>query len=156
MELAVGTILDGKVTGITKFGAFVALEGGKTGLVHISEISHSYVNDIREHLTEGQEVRAKVIGIDPNGRISLSIKKATEPPPRPAAPHPFPPKYSSNHSAHSAHSTHSAPGQAQNREPANFEDKLKQFMTASDSKMSDLNRYIDKKGGSSRRGSRKS
>jgi S1 RNA binding domain protein len=145
MELAVGTILDGKVTGITKFGAFVALEGGKTGLVHISEISHSYVNDIREHLTEGQEVRAKVIGIDPNGRISLSIKKATEAPPRQAAPRPFPPRHSSGYSPS---------GQGSRNEPSNFEDKLKQFMQASDSKMSDLNRYIDKKGGSSRRGRR--
>jgi S1 RNA binding domain protein len=145
MELAVGTILDGKVTGITKFGAFIALEGGKTGLVHISEISHSYVNDIREHLAEGQEVRAKIIGIDPNGRISLSIKKATEAPPRQASPRPFPPKHAYNSSSSV---------QAQGRDASNFEDKLKQFMQASDSKMSDLNRYIDKKGGSSRRGRR--
>lgn len=155
MELAVGTILDGKVTGITKFGAFVALEGGKTGLVHISEISHSYVNDIREHLTEGQEVHAKVIGIDPNGRISLSIKKATEAPPRQTAPRQAAPRQASPRPFVPKHAPgHPPAGSAPSREPSNFEDKLKQFMQSSDSKMSDLNRYIDKKGGSSRRGRR--
>ena len=84
MEFGVGSILDGKVTGITKFGAFVALPEGKSGLVHISEIAYSYVNQVSDHLKEGQEVKVKVIGIDENGRINLSIKKAMDPPPRPA------------------------------------------------------------------------
>ena len=53
MEFGVGSILEGKVTGITKFGAFVSLPGGRSGLVHISEIAYSYVNDISEHLSEG-------------------------------------------------------------------------------------------------------
>lgn len=79
MELAVGEIMSGKVTGITKFGAFVSLPEGKTGLVHISEVHQSYVSDIRDHLTEGQEVKVKVIAIDENGRVNLSIKKAQEP-----------------------------------------------------------------------------
>ena len=64
MELAVGEIISGKVTGITKFGAFVSLPEGKSGLVHISEVDQSYVSDIRDHLTEGQEVKVKVIAID--------------------------------------------------------------------------------------------
>ena len=64
MELAVGAIVDGKVTGITKFGAFVALPEGKSGLVHISEIAYSYVNEVSDHLHEGQEVKVKIIGID--------------------------------------------------------------------------------------------
>ena len=68
MELAVGSLVDGKVTGITKFGAFVDLSEGKTGMVHISEVAHSYVSDIHEHLTEGQMVRVKVIGIDEAGQ----------------------------------------------------------------------------------------
>ena len=76
MELAVGEILSGKVTGITKFGAFVALPEGKNGMVHISEIAQTYVGDIHEHLQEGQEVRVKIIAVDQNGRINLSIKKA--------------------------------------------------------------------------------
>ena len=84
MEFGVGSILEGKVTGITKFGAFVSLPEGKSGLVHISEIAYSYVNDVKDHLKEGQEVKVKVIGIDENGRINLSIKKAMDPPPRPA------------------------------------------------------------------------
>ena len=84
MEFGVGSVVEGKVTGITKFGAFVALPEGKSGLVHISEIAYSYVNDVKDHLKEGQEVKVKVIGIDENGRINLSIKKAMDPPPRPA------------------------------------------------------------------------
>ena len=83
MEFGVGSILEGKVTGITKFGAFVSLPGGRSGLVHISEIAYSYVNDVKDYLTEGQEVKVKVIGIDDNNRINLSIKKAMDPPPRP-------------------------------------------------------------------------
>ena len=75
MELAVGEIISGKVTGITKFGAFVSLPEGKSGLVHISEVDQSYVSDIRDHLTEGQEVKVKVIAIDDNGRVNLSIKR---------------------------------------------------------------------------------
>ena len=82
MELAVGAIVEGKVTGITKFGAFVALEGGRTGMVHISEIAHAYVSDINEYLTIGQDVKVKVIAIDPAGKINLSIKKTTEAPAR--------------------------------------------------------------------------
>ena len=80
MEFEVGSIITGKVTGITKFGAFVTLAPGKSGLVHISEIANTYVNDIREHLTENQEVSVKIIGIDQSGRINLSIK-ATLPQP---------------------------------------------------------------------------
>ena len=85
MEFGVGSILEGKVTGITKFGAFVSLPEGRSGLVHISEIAYSYVNEVSDHLQEGQEVKVKVIGIDESNRINLSIKKVTEPPARPAS-----------------------------------------------------------------------
>ena len=81
MDLKVGQILDGKVTGITKFGAFVSVEGGKSGLVHISEIANTFVSNINDHLTVGQEVKVKLIGIDDAGRINLSIKQA-EPKPK--------------------------------------------------------------------------
>ena len=70
MELAVGAIVEGKVTGITKFGAFVALPGNKTGMVHISEIAHAYVSDINEYLTIGQDVKVKIIAMD-QGKINL-------------------------------------------------------------------------------------
>ena len=82
MEFGVGSVVEGKVTGLTKFGAFVSLPEGKSGLVHISEIAYTYVNEVKDHLQEGQEVKVKVIGIDDAGRINLSIKKAQDPPPR--------------------------------------------------------------------------
>lgn len=75
MQIEVGSIVEGKVTGIAAFGAFVELENGKTGLVHISEIASEYVSDIHQRLKEGQKVKVKVIGAD-KGKISLSIKQA--------------------------------------------------------------------------------
>lgn len=81
MELTVGSIVEGKVKTITKFGAFILLPDGKTGMVHISEIAHAYVNDIHEHLTEGQDVKVMIIAIDPAGKINLSIKRTLEAPP---------------------------------------------------------------------------
>ena len=78
MQIEDGSILRGKITGLAPFGAFVELEGGKTGLVHISEVSNEYVDDISHHLTAGQTVKVKVISVDEQGKISLSIKKASE------------------------------------------------------------------------------
>ncbi len=140
MELEVGSILEGKVSGITKFGAFVTLPEGRSGLVHISEIAYTYVNDVKDHLQEGQEVKVKVIGVDDAGRINLSIKKAQTPPPRsgggrPASPRPV-----------------GFTGPKKPAEPTTFEDKLKQFMASSDSKLSE-HHMNEKK--SSRRGGRK-
>lgn len=76
MSLEIGTIVDGKVTGLSKFGAFVALPEGKTGMVHISEISTSYVKEITDFIKVEQDVRVKILGIDERGRISLSIRQA--------------------------------------------------------------------------------
>ena len=75
MQLEVGKIYEGKVTGITKFGAFVELDKDTTGMVHISEVANTFVNDISEHLKEGQEVKVKVLALN-DGKIALSIKKA--------------------------------------------------------------------------------
>ena len=143
MEFGVGSVLEGKVTGITKFGAFVSLPEGKSGLVHISEIAYSYVNDVKDHLKEGQEVKVKVIGIDENGRINLSIKKAMDPPPRPAGQG----RPMGRPGGHNGGGFRGKPA-----EPASFEDRLKQFMAASDSKLSEL-RQSERR--SSRRGGRK-
>lgn len=130
MELTVGTILEGKVKSITKFGAFILLPENRTGMVHISEVAPTFVSDIRSHLTEGQTVRVKVIGIDEAGKISLSVKRAAEQQevckpktdrPRPAAPRPQTPKA-----------------------PLTFEEKLKQFMSDSDSKISGCRQYEHK------------
>lgn len=147
MEFGVGSIVEGKVSGITKFGAFVTLPEGKSGLVHISEIAYSYVNDVHDHLSEGDMVKVKVIGIDDAGRINLSIKKATEPPPRPAS-RPAPRSASRPQQSGRDRGFSSAAA----KEPATFEDRLKQFMAASDSKLSDL-RSAERR--SSRRGGRK-
>ena len=81
-QLTVGTVVEGTVKQITKFGAFVLLPDRSTGMVHISEIAHSYVNDIHEHLTEGQTVKVMVIGTE-NGKINLSIKRTVALPPKP-------------------------------------------------------------------------
>ncbi len=147
MEFDIGSILEGKVTGITAFGAFVALPENRSGLVHISEIAHSYVSNVRDHLTEGQAVKVKVIDIDKNGRINLSIKKALDPPPKPAAPARPPVRRTPNNPHRS-----DAPWQAS--APASsdvsFEDRLKQFLQDSDSKISGLKIY--KKNGATRRG----
>jgi len=127
MDFEVGAILAGKVTGITKFGAFVTVAPGKSGLVHISEIASSYVSDVKDHLTEGQEVMVKVIGVDQTGRMNLSIKAATA---EPAG-------------------VQRRQSYARSQEPVSepsFEDKLKRFMQDSDNKMSGLKQYSDKKG----------
>jgi S1 RNA binding domain protein len=126
MDVDVGAIVAGKITGITKFGAFVSIAPGKSGLVHISEITSSYVSDIREHLTEGQEVMVKVIGLDQSGRLNLSIKAAastpTEEPRRKLQPK-----------------------SAESMSEPSFEDKLKRFMQDSDNKISGIRQYSDKK-----------
>jgi len=141
MDLALGTIIEGKVTGITKFGAFVALPEGKSGMVHISEIANTFVNDIKDHIAEGQTVKVKVISIDKEGRINLSIKKAEEQ------------TYQSrDNDADTAGAKRFAADIRKG--PQTFEDKLKKFMADSESKMSDLKSYTDKKVGS-RRGGRK-
>jgi S1 RNA binding domain protein len=82
MSIEVGSKLQGKVTGITNFGAFVELGKGTTGLVHISEVADNYVKDINEHLSVGDEVEVKVINVEKDGKIGLSIKKAKEKPVR--------------------------------------------------------------------------
>ena len=81
MELTVGAVLEGKVKSITNFGAFVTLPENKTGMVHISEVANAYVSDIRQHLTEGQDVKVMVIGNE-NGKINLSIKRLEPKPQR--------------------------------------------------------------------------
>lgn len=143
MELAVGTIVTGKVTTITKFGAFVALAGGKSGLVHISEVASAFVSDVHDFLTEGQDVQVKILAITPEGKINLSIKQAQPQQSRPARTNYRP----QNTERPTQPSRPAAAPTQQSTAPADtsFEDKLKQFMTMSDSKMSELNRNRDGK-----------
>lgn len=77
MQPEIGKIYDGKVTGITKFGAFVEIEDGVSGMVHISEIANTYVNEISEHVSVGDEVKVRILKIAEDGKISMSIKQAT-------------------------------------------------------------------------------
>lgn len=81
MQVEVGAVVEGTVTGITKFGAFVSLPDGKSGLVHISEIANTYVSDVNEFLKLGDKVKVRVLAVTPDGKINLSIKKAEEAPP---------------------------------------------------------------------------
>ena len=137
MELTVGAILEGKVKTITNFGAFVALPENKTGLIHISEVANSYVSDIRQHLTEGQDVKVVVIGTE-NGKLNLSIKRLEarpqreNPNPRSSAP--------ANRPVRAAAPT---PPPAPKTADQLFEEKLKAFMSESDSKISSLRQYSD-------------
>jgi S1 RNA binding domain protein len=140
MELAVGTIISGKVSKITKFGAFVALPGGKSGLVHISEVASAFVSDVHDFLEEGQEVQVKILSVSPEGKINLSIKQAQPQQARPARP-----AYRRENNDRPAVQRAAAPAPAAPAAPVepSFEDKLKQFMSQSDSKMSELNRNRD-------------
>ena len=162
MEPQVGSILEGKVTSITKFGAFVSLEGGRSGLVHISEIANTFVNDVHDFLQEGQTVKVLVLSTE-NGKINLSIKKTLPQqerpgfrPQRPASARPAGPRPAAQPAASgSAHPPRSSFGRGGQTLPPSadqsFEDKLKQFLSSSEGKMADLNRSIDGKRGGGRR-----
>lgn len=124
MAIALGSIVEGVVTGITKFGAFVEIPGGVTGLVHISEVADAYVKDVKDYLKERDLVRVKVINVDAGGKIGLSIKQAS-------------PDYDP---------------QARTRRPkgvssVSFEDKLAKFLKDSDERLTDLRRSTDSKRG---------
>ena len=144
MELQVGSILEGKVTSITKFGAFVALDNGKSGLVHISEIANTFVNDVHDYLQEGQAVKVLVLSTE-NGKVNLSIKRTLPRPERPARS----PRPSGSHPAGTSRPVAQARPAARAQQPLppsgdqSFEDKLKQFLSSSEGKMADLNRSLD-------------
>ena len=191
MELTVGAVLEGKIKSITNFGAFVSLPENKTGMVHISEVANAYVSDIRQHLTEGQDVKVMVIGTE-NGKINLSIKRLE---PKPQREGGFQRREGGNFQRREggfqnreggnfqrkdggfqnreggSFQPREKTGYQQNREnrdnrpqrapvqPAApktadqlFEEKLKAFMTESDSKLSGMRQYADQRGRSRRRG----
>ena len=167
MELTVGAVLEGKVKTITNFGAFIALPENKTGMVHISEVANAYVSDIRQHLTEGQDVKVVVIGNE-NGKINLSIKRLEPRQPRENTPRP---NNNNNFRSNSAPRRENTGFQGQsNAAPQNrpqrptpvqpaapktadqlFEEKLKAFMSESDSKISSIRQYSDHRTKSRRR-----
>lgn len=132
MQTQVGAVIEGKVTGITKFGAFVALEDGKSGLIHISEIADTYVSNIADFLAVGQTVKVRVVSIGEGGKINLSLKKAAENA-HPAAKTP--------HARFASPAGEVAPASGDKA----FEDKLKKFMQESDSRISDNRIYSDRR-----------
>jgi len=161
MELTVGAVLEGKVKSITNFGAFVSLPENKTGMVHISEVANAYVSDIRQHLTEGQDVKVMVIGTE-NGKINLSIKRLEPRQPREGGRPNF--RGGAGGQRREGGNPHNRE-QNQNRAPRGpvqpaapktadqlFEEKLKAFMTESDSKLSSIKAYSEGRGRNRRRG----
>jgi len=128
MSIEVGSKLQGKVTGITKFGAFVELPEGSTGLVHISEVADTYVKDINDHLKIGDQVEVKVMNVEKDGKIGLSIKKAKE---KPQSDRPRQRRYSDRQAKE------------------NFEQKMARFLRDSEDRLASLKRHTE-----SRRGGR--
>ena len=123
MSIEVGSIVEGKVTGITNFGAFVELNGGETGLVHISEVADTYVKDVNNYLKSNENIRVKVISIDEDGKIGLSIKQLN--------------------SSNKKQKFKEVPRKS-------FEDRLSSFMKESNQRQQDLKNNFEKKRGQSR------
>lgn len=136
MQLEIGKIYEGKVTGITKFGAFIELEPGVTGMVHISEVSSSYIKEIRDHLQEKQMVKVKVLKLGDDGKISLSIKKAEDKP-----------QFKRRNPSFNENNDYSQNSRPRKNE-VSFEDMLNKFKQSSEEKMGDLKKNMDGKRGS--------
>ena len=135
MALEVDGIYNGKIVKIMPFGAFVRLDSGESGLVHISEIAGEYVEDINKYLKNGQSVKVYVSAIEPGGKISLSIRRANEElnktkPKQPA-------QFDWSHSED---------------EGLSFEDKMNKFKKASDEKLHDIKRNVESKRGGYKKG----
>jgi len=131
MLVEVGKIVEGKVSGITNFGAFIQLPGGKVGLVHISEVANEYVKDVKAHLKENQSVKVKILSVDNNGKISLSIKKALE-----------------DNSEKKLKAPDEYDWGKNNTDKMTFEERLAKFMRDSDERMQDLKKNFESKRGS--------
>jgi len=158
MALGVGEIVEGKVTGLTKFGAFVSLPEEKVGMIHISEVSTTYVKDIGDFLEKGQAVKVKVLSIDENGKISLSLKQVPE-----NAEVVKKVAEDSRDNGERRERKRSAPNVWQgqkskfsDKQDLTFEEMMSQFKQQSDDKLTDLKRATESKhGGFSRRGGNK-
>lgn len=138
MAIEVGSIVEGVVTGITNFGAFVELPGGVTGLIHISEVADDYVKDVKDYLKDKDRVKVKVIAVDAKGKIGLSIKQANENSPKVNVPQQRPPQ---------------RPRMERKQPSVSFEDRISKFMKESDERQQDIKRNTDSKRGG--RGGRK-
>ena len=163
MQVEPGKILKGKISGITNFGAFVELDEGVTGLVHISEISSDYVKNINDHLKVGEVVDVKVLPFEDGNKISLSIKQASAQKPNTTQSKGKNQKFDKKERDSKAR----APRQktdfsvqpaefswgTSTNEPLSFDDMLNKFKQSSDEKMHDLKKNMDSKRGPAKRGS---
>ncbi len=139
MDWQVGDILEGKVSGITKFGAFVALPGGKSGLVHISEVANAFVSNVGDHVQLGQTVKVMLLSVTPEGKINLSIKRAVSEPPKSEAR----PRRQEQPPMPSQVYVRPTPVATETSGNQDFEDRLKRFMQESDSRIADSRMYAD-------------
>ncbi len=130
-EVEVGQILEGTVSGIAHFGAFIVLPNGKTGLVHISEVADAYVKDIKEFLKESDHVKVKVLSMDDKGKVALSIRQAQPKPP----------------SSRDSHRDRDRDRRSGSTSPTSFEDKMQRFMRDSEDRLQDLKRNTESKRG---------
>ena len=139
--IEVGGIVEGTVTGITNFGAFVELPGGKVGLIHISEIADVYVRDVKDYVKEQEKIKVKVLSVDDKGKIALSIKQ-TQPAPEKKE---FRPKrdFRQKHEfrQHNGFDSRRSSGSL------SFEDRLSKFLKESDERLMDLKRNTESKRG---------
>lgn len=120
MAIEVGSVVEGVVTGITRFGAFVELPGGVTGLVHISEVADAYVKDVKDYLQEKERIQVKVINIAGDGKIGLSIKQVN-------------PQYKER--------------KLRRKDSKSFEDRLARFLKESDERQQELKKNTESKRG---------
>ena len=146
MQIEAGMILEGRVTGIKPFGAFVEFEPGVSGLVHISEVSTGFVENIADVLQMGQTVKVKVVSVSPEGKIALSIRKAL---PQPEGERPARPR-SSRPAQREAPRVWQPPRQQEN-DNLSFEDMMNRYTQRSEEKIGDLNRSVENRRGGRRK-----
>ena len=153
--LNIGDIVEGKVSGITNFGAFVKIASGEVGMVHISEVASTYVKDIKEHLVEGQDVKVKVLSVNEAGKISLSIKQAEPKPVETREKKEF--KGEKSFEKRPAKPRRSSPpvwqGNRQEEKPQSFEDMMAKFKQTSDERQAGMKKPAESRrsGGGARR-----
>ena len=156
MQVAVGNIVEGKVAKITNYGAFIDLEGGGSGMVHISEVANTYVKDINDHIKVGESVTVKVIGINEQNKVSLSIKETQEKPAAAMPPRSFqgseqrPPFQGGGPRSSAPRSFNKPAAVPSTGDP--FEDMMNRFKKSSDDKLSDLKKVMDPRKGTRRSG----
>lgn len=153
MAIEVGNVFEGRVTGVKPFGAFVALPEGRVGMVHISEVSNEYVQDINTVLHDGDTVKVQVIQVAPDGKIALSIKRLL---PRPArtdrGPRPGGPRSGAPREGGRGQAREAAPRVWQPKAPVrsdnlSFEDMMSRFKSQSEEKMADLDHETNNRRG---------